>query len=319
MTQEIATIHPGSMTSYALPLEEMKAQVNLIQHVMRDVMKVGEHYGKIPGCGDKPTLLKPGAEKIMMTFRLANDTEIDAIEMPRGHREYRVKVTLFSPVGQRLGTGVGSCSTMEGKYRYRVGGGELTDIIIPKSYWDMKKENPGGAAKLLKELANKAGVDGDKFGSKKNESGAWVVTTFGDKVEHDNPADYYNTVLKMAKKRALVDAVLTTTAASDIFTQDVEDMPEVIPGAKESTKAQPQQEPAKQATKKVESIMYMAETQRSIITDLLAVKDVPLDTLKKVMVDFNGNPTVETAQNIIDYLSKRPEKQPVDVEGELPF
>ena len=34
----------------------------------------------------------------------------------------------------------------------------------------------------------------------------------------------YNTVLKMAKKRALVDAVLTATAASDIFTQDLEDI-----------------------------------------------------------------------------------------------
>ena len=48
------------------------------------------------------------------------------------------------------------------------------------------------------------------------------------RIEHDNPADYYNTVLKMAKKRAHVDAVLTATAASDIFTQDIEDMPEVI-------------------------------------------------------------------------------------------
>ncbi len=44
------------------------------------------------------------------------------------------------------------------------------------------------------------------------------------KLENDNPADDYNTVLKMAKKRALVDAVLTATAASDIFTQDLEDI-----------------------------------------------------------------------------------------------
>ena len=44
------------------------------------------------------------------------------------------------------------------------------------------------------------------------------------RVEYDNPADYYNTALKMAKKRAHVDAILTATAASDCFTQDVEDM-----------------------------------------------------------------------------------------------
>jgi hypothetical protein len=82
---------------------------------------------------------------------------------------------------------------------------------------------------VLKDLANKAGFAGDKFGTKKDDAGIWMITTHGEKVEHDNPADYYNTCLKMAKKRAHVDAILTATAASDIFTQDIEDMPEVIP------------------------------------------------------------------------------------------
>lgn len=44
--------------------------------------------------------------------------------------------------------------------------------------------------------------------------------------ENENIADTFNTVLKMAKKRAMVDAVLTCTAASDIFTQDLEDLME---------------------------------------------------------------------------------------------
>jgi hypothetical protein len=37
-----------------------------------------------------------------------------------------------------------------------------------------------------------------------------------------------NTVLKMAKKRAQIDLTLTATAASDVFTQDIEDMPDEI-------------------------------------------------------------------------------------------
>ena len=41
-------------------------------------------------------------------------------------------------------------------------------------------------------------------------------------------ADVYNVVLKQAKKRALVDAVLTATAASDLFTQDLEDLSSVV-------------------------------------------------------------------------------------------
>ncbi|MBK8793324.1 MAG: hypothetical protein IPN59_09225 [Holophaga sp.] len=39
-----------------------------------------------------------------------------------------------------------------------------------------------------------------------------------------------NTILKMAEKRAFVSAVLMATGASDIFTQDLEDFPELIVG-----------------------------------------------------------------------------------------
>ena len=44
-----------------LTADKIKAQVALIQDVMKSVMKDGEHYGVIPGCGKKPSLLKPGA------------------------------------------------------------------------------------------------------------------------------------------------------------------------------------------------------------------------------------------------------------------
>jgi len=42
-------------------------------------------------------------------------------------------------------------------------------------------------------------------------------------VENPDLADCFNTVKKMAKKRALVDAVQTNTACSDLFVQDLED------------------------------------------------------------------------------------------------
>ena len=56
----------------------------------------------------------------------------------------------------------------------------------------------------------------------------------------------------MAKKRAHVDAVLTATAASDIFTQDVEDMvPESTPKAPETPpQAPPTPPPAPKAESK---------------------------------------------------------------------
>jgi hypothetical protein len=62
---------------------DVVAQARLIQDVMRDIMREGEHYGKIPGCGDKPSLFKGGAEKICVTFRLRPEYQIETIDMPK--------------------------------------------------------------------------------------------------------------------------------------------------------------------------------------------------------------------------------------------
>jgi hypothetical protein len=78
---------------------------------------------------------------------------------------------------------------------------------VPSKYW---------------ETRDRSLLGGDRFVPKKKD-GKWVIL---ERVEHDNPADYFNTVLKIAKKRAHVDAILTATAASDIFTQDAEDIRE---------------------------------------------------------------------------------------------
>jgi len=210
------TIYEGAPA--ALRPEAMKAQVALIQDVMQSVMRNGEHYGVIPGCGDKPTLLQPGAQKLIMTFRLVPDPEVTVIDLPNEHREYRVIVRLSTQNGIYLGAGVGSCSTMEGKYRYR-----KADLTCPAC----------GQAAIIKGKAEfgggwlcyqKKGGCGKKWSDAESPFG--MITA---RVEHDNPADYWNTCGKMAYKRALVSATLTVTAASDIFTQDVEDMPEVLP------------------------------------------------------------------------------------------
>lgn len=225
---------------YAMSRQGVLNQVRIIQDVMKEVMKQDEHYGTIPGT-NKPSLYKPGAEKLSLTFRLRPEYDIRRSDLPGAHREYEVVCTLYHiPTGQSVGQGVGSATTMEGKYRFRPGPVELTDKPVPQEYWNNRDVNLLG---------------GKGFVPKKNDAGKWVIAIKGEAVEHDNPADYYNTVLKMAKKRAHVDAILTATAASDIFTQDVEDMPEVIPGAQKeaqssATQKQPLQEPQKKGTKK---------------------------------------------------------------------
>ena len=199
----------------ALTPDDVMAQVHLIQSVMERAMKKDEHYGVIPGTGNKPTLLKAGAEKLNLTFRMAPDPQVEVIDLGKGHREYRVKVVMSSITsGKILGAGVGSASTMETKWRFRTGPGESTGRSVPVDYWDTRKSDPKKAQEIL----------GGKGFITKKEDGVWMIFRQGEKVEHDNPADYYNTCLKMAKKRALVDAVLTCTAASDIFTQDIEEL-----------------------------------------------------------------------------------------------
>ena len=200
----------------ALTVQQVLGQVALIQQIMVAAMKDGEHYGKIPGCGVKPTLLKPGAEKLCLTFRLAPTYVVEERLLEGGHREYRVQCTLSSIITKAfIGQGVGVCSTMEAKYRYRQSAAEPTDKPVPRAYWDLRGEDPAKAQEL---------IGGRGFSVKKVEGKGWLIARGGERTEHDNPADHYNTVLKMAKKRALVDAVLTATAASDIFTQDLEDI-----------------------------------------------------------------------------------------------
>jgi hypothetical protein len=218
MEQELS-VERYDMTSDAMSPATVMRQVKLIQEVMREAMREGEHYGVIPGCGNKPSLLKPGAEKLSLTFRLSPAYEVIEKELPKAHREYRVKCTLTHiPSNTVFGEGVGSCSTMEGKYRFRKAEQKCPQCgkeTIIKG----KKEYGGGWLCFAKK-----GGCGAKF---KDDDPAIENQNMG-RIEHDNPADYYNTVLKMAKKRAHVDATLTATAASDIFTQDIEDMDEVI-------------------------------------------------------------------------------------------
>lgn len=211
--------HIINFEEYAMPVESLVRQVGLIQEVMSKIMKDNEHYGKIPGT-DKPTLLKPGAEKLCMTFRLDPEYEIIREVRERDFIAYTIKCTLnHIPTGQRIASGIGSCNSREAKYRFRFSE-ELTETPVPKGYWDARKS---GDSKEMKRLL------GDGMRARKNEvTGTWVLAK-AEKVENDNPWDLDNTIIKMACKRALVAAVLNGTAASDIFTQDLEDMdPEVI-------------------------------------------------------------------------------------------
>lgn len=133
-------------------------KITQFQQVIQNTLHQNHDYGIIPGT-DKPTLLKPGAEKILMMMGLRSEFEIvdSTRDFEKGFFQYQVRCKLLK--GDMVITeGLGACNTRERKY--------------------LKMD----------------------------------------------PYTMDNTVLKMAKKRALVDAALLVASLSDVFTQDLEDM-----------------------------------------------------------------------------------------------
>lgn len=224
-----------------LTADAIKEHVNNIATLMRDVLKKGEHYGTIPGVkakeGEKEKLVlhKSGAEKIGLMFGLVPTFTVEIQDFERGHREYRISCKLSTRGGDLIAEGVGSCATLESKYRYRQSARKCpscgAEAIIKG------KEEYGGGWVCF---AKRGGC-----GSKWSDGAAEIEKQEAGKSENPDIADVYNTCLKMGKKRAHVDAIITATGASDIFTQDVdEDLEEAQQQrAKAASQQQAQQAP----------------------------------------------------------------------------
>jgi len=199
---------------------QIKAQVNLIQEVMKAVMEKDVHYGIIPGT-PKPTLYKPGSEKILSTFRIGVDPESEDLSTADEVR-YRVRAKGFDQqTGNLLGVGIGECSSNEEKYKWR--------------------------RPICDEEFNEAPEDRKRVVWKRGKE-----KNYQQKQIRTNPPDVANTILKMAKKRAQIDLTLTVTAASDIFDQDLEDMPDEMRESltENGKKKDPIKEPQKKAGEK---------------------------------------------------------------------
>lgn len=149
-------------------IQNTLSKINQFQMVIQNTLKANHDYGIIPGT-DKPTLFKPGAEKILMMLGVTSKYEVieKVMDYDKGFFAYTVKCELYKD-GIKITEGLGHCNTKEPKYHKK-----------------------------------KDGTLQDPYG-------------------------YVNTVLKMAKKRAQVDATLTVASLSDVFTQDIEDMQEYI-------------------------------------------------------------------------------------------
>ena len=180
----------------------------------------GGDYGIIPGT-KKKTLLKSGAEKLCEIYGMYDEYEIVAKveEWDRGLFDYELRCVLKSRRDDSIiGTGLGSCSTFESKYRWRLANRKCPScgaeaIIKGKKEYD----RTGGDGGWL--CYGKKGGCGAKF----DDNDAAIVRQDVGRVENPDIIDAKNTVLKIAKKRAKIDAVIGVTRSSGLFTQDLED------------------------------------------------------------------------------------------------
>lgn len=211
---EMVTAQGAPLELAPLNAKQLQARLAVIQDVMRHVMKDGSDYGTIPGT-DKPTLYKPGAEKLCVTFQLsAGKPTTEAVPDFTGDVRYRVEVPIFASDGRVLAVGVGECSTGEEKYRWRRPVHENEYTATPE---DQRREKWTRSGDVWRQV-------------------------------RVHPADVANTVLKMAHKRAYVHAVIMATAAGAIFTQDIEDLPDGVAHDDRDARPARVQEPQRKAT-----------------------------------------------------------------------
>ena len=184
--------------------EKQIEQALLVHNMMTDyvqrTMKKGTDYGLIPGT-NKPTLLKPGAEKLLILFQLRPQFDlVESIvnyEQNIFHYHYRCSLYRFNEL---VAQGDGIATSKEKRY-------QRTSYICPKC----------GKDTVFKSKYN------DDYYCYQKKGGCGANNLKREDLVSQDSFDYttVNTVAKIAQKRSLLAAVLISCGASEFFTQDL--------------------------------------------------------------------------------------------------
>jgi hypothetical protein len=251
-TGQIAPVQAELVPTMVSDIASAKARLVELQAFVREVMVEGEDYGTIPGT-EKPALYKPGAEKLCEIYGLVQQpTVVARIEdWDTPHFHYEVRCDLLSKRTERIvGCGFGSCNSYEARYRWRMAE-RLCPICRHPAIIRGKEEYGGGWVCFRKK-----GGCGAKYADDDTD----ICDQKVGRVPNEDVCTLVNTLLKMAKKRALVDAVLSVTRSSGLFTQDVEDFD--TGGDPEPT---PRPEPKPESRKPGPLAKTLTDAQRTIL------------------------------------------------------
>jgi hypothetical protein len=179
-------------------LKEMKHNRNLLVAFTKEVLKKDVDFGEIPGV-KKPSLLKPGAEKLQSLFKLSAEFTCTerVVDLANKFLSFSYMCTIRNIDGRILSQCEGNVNSYETKYRYNWVTATKPDDTTQAR---MKAEGTGKFAK---------GQNGWEWKERR---------------ENPDVIGLQNTLMKMSQKRALVGSILIATGASEFYTQDVEDM-----------------------------------------------------------------------------------------------
>jgi len=188
VTQErdLSTVQSQAPTVTPDTVRETKQQIGLLQGLTRDLLTREVDYGRIPGT-PADCLWGPGAAMIISAFNCyAGERRLLSLHDEGDRIAVLLEVPLISRAsGKVMATGVGAASTLETKYKYR---------------WLSEAEIPS--------------LDGDTIATFKTRDRNGTVEYRVPNPEH---GELLNTILKMASKRAEVDAAESLPGVASVL------------------------------------------------------------------------------------------------------
>jgi hypothetical protein len=300
-----------TMTSHKMemvPLNEMKAWYDNFVQFSKQILKSDLDYGVIPGVS-KPSLFKPGAEKLRFVYGLTTEMVCTEKTVDYGQLliDYTYKCTVKSRAGQVLAECEGNANSFEPKFAYlwmtedqlpsdvnkeslKTKGGKTAvfefEFAInraettgqygkPTAYWEeFRKMIASGKAKPVMRKTKKGELRGYEY----------MTSKLMYRVPNPDVLGLKNTIMKMSQKRAFVGAMLIATGASEFYTQDVEDME--LFGIEEKTTVTPTAEVVKEEKTTKTTKKTVEKSSKGDVEEGEVVSEPTNDPIRRALIDL---------------------------------
>ena len=214
-----------------ISLAEMEQAIKEMQNFVNKLFVEGEHYGTIIK-GQKPTLLKPGAELLLNLYgyglKMEKVKEVEDWDKPFFYYEYKA-IVYSKKNGWVEAEGFGSANSREKKFAF------------------------------------------DKYGNPQPPTYIYSMV---------------NSIQKIAQKRALVAPTLIACRASALFTQDLEDMGDLVG----SPETQPYDE---RKTIPTNGVKKLSDAQVRLLYGRAKSKNLSNEALHQMIKELVGKDSVK--------------------------